>query len=487
MLYTIRIQIPARFVRFALAVIALFPALTEGFAQSKTMVSDPIALRNDYGYELIGRLKDRILLFRDKYDEFEIQAFDNQMRMSWNRKLEDLDKNGIQVLAVMGGKNDFSIVYKIRRRGVTVLRVNKYDPGANLIDTMTVKNYGERVFSPPVLDVLKSEDKNCLLAINSTEHGILETTCFRLDKMQVLWDKNVHLEDNFYESNIKSMAISDAGDYFLITELNNRRAKLDEHEYNILHVQENNERLIRVPLPEFLTTDVKFTFDNLNKQLVGIGLYSEKNRDRSQGFFFLKVGSDDTSKSLYYEPFSDKVISILRQKDVADDTKGISDADIQQIILRRDGGALVIAERHHEIQRGTSANRGFWRDGMRVVMDYYYDDVLLIALHPDGRQHWTTVLHKKQYSQDDEATFSSYFLFPTPDQLHFMFNDEIKYENTCSDYIVTPLGDFDRNSLMNTFGQNLRLRFRDALQLSLHECLIPSEFRNKLRLVLFRF
>jgi len=73
------------------------------------------------------------------------------------------------------------------------------------------------------------------------------------------------------------------------------------------------------------------------------------------------------------------------------------------------------------------------------------------------------------------------------DKIHVLFNDEIKYESTCSEYLLSPVGGFDRNSLINTLGQSLRLRFRDALQLNTNECLIPSEFRNKLRLVLLRY
>ncbi len=473
--------------RAVLLFCCVLPAASPLLGQGNYLISEPIALRNDYGYELIGRMKDRILLFRDKYDEFEIQAFDSQMRMSWNRKLEDLDKNGIQVLAVVPGKNDFSIVYKLRRRGVTVLRMNKYDPGANLIDSVTLKNYGERVFSPPSIDILRSEDRNCLVAMNTAERSRMETTCFRLDKMQVLWDKEIQLNDAYYDSNIKSMTISNAGDFFMVTELNNRRSKLESHEYQILHVQAAYERVAHVPLDDFLTNDAKFVYDNLNRSLVGVGLYSERSRDRANGIFFIRIPPGGAEPLLHYEAFSDKVVSILRRKDVEDDNKGITDASIQQIILRRDGGALIVAERYHELQRGSATGRGFWRDGVRLVMDYYYDDLLLVALHPSGEAHWTTVLHKKQYSQDDEATFSSYFLMQSPDQLHFMFNDEIKYENTCSEYVVSPLGEFDRNSLMNTFGQSLRLRFRDALQLNANECLVPSEFRNKLRLVLLKF
>ncbi len=476
-----------RVLRAVFSLFWLLAAHLDTAGQGKVLVSDAIPLRNDYGYELIGRLKDRILLFRDKYDEFEVQAFDNQMHMSWNRKLDDLDKNGIQVLAVIGGKNDFTVVFKIRRRSTTVLRVHKYDPGANLIDSMTVKNYGERVFNPPSIDVLQSEDKNCLVAVNNADRSKMEITCFRLDKMQMLWDKTVQLDDDYYESNNKSIALSDAGDFFLVTEVNNRRARIESHEFQVLKLNTGANQLLKIPMREFLTHDVKFSYDNFNQHLVGVGLYSEKNRDRANGVFLVRLLPGDTARQPLYEPFSDKVISILRRKDVEDDTKGIEDAEIQQIVLRRDGGVLMVAERHHEVQRGTAAGRGFWRDGMRVVMDYYYDDLLLVTLHPDGALHWTTVLHKKQYSQDDEATFSSYYLLRTADKLHFMFNDEIKYENTCSDYIVNPLGDFDRNSLMNTFGLNLRMRFRDAVQLNTAECLVPSEFRNKLRLVLLRF
>jgi hypothetical protein len=156
------------------------------------------------------------------------------------------------------------------------------------------------------------------------------------------------------------------------------------------------------------------------------------------------------------------------------------------LALRQDGGALLIAERHHEIVRGTGAGRGFWRDGMRMIVDYYFDDLFVVAINPDGSLHWNTVLHKKQYSQDDEAIFSSFFLLKSPDRLHFMFNDEIKYENTCSEYVLNPIGEFDRNSLLSTVNQGLRLRFRDAIQISATECLAPSEFRNRLRLVLIR-
>ena len=74
------------------------------------IVSDPLFIRSDYGYELIGRMRDRFLVFRDRYEDFVVQAFDAQMRLSWSKPLDDLDRRGMRVIAVVPGRNDFTVV-----------------------------------------------------------------------------------------------------------------------------------------------------------------------------------------------------------------------------------------------------------------------------------------------------------------------------------------------------------------------------------------
>jgi len=469
----------------SLLLLLLFPVLLS----AQTMhISEGLNIRSDYGYELIGRLRDRILVFRDKYDEFEIQAYDQQMRPAWNRELEGLDKRGVQIIAITAGKNDFSVIYKLRRRGQVLLRLHKYDPGANLIDTATIKDYGERLFNVPDLKHLQSEDHSCMVVYNNAESGRLEATCFRMDKMVVLWDRVIPYEDTDTEINAEKFALSNDGTLFLIKEKNNRKGRIEDHKFEVTMIKSGSESTRTIAVPEILTSDVLFEYDNQHQQLIGAGLYSEKNRERANGAFFIRFSPADPVRPLVkYEPFDDHFFSILRRKDGEEDSKGVLDAKAAQIILRHDGGALLIVERTHEIMRGATSTRGFWRDGSRLVVDYYYDDLFIVALQPDGKTQWKTVLHKKQYSQDDDGTFSSYFPFRNADKLRFLFNDEIKYENTCSEYVLTPFGDFDRNNLLTTEGQTLRLRFRDAKQISNSECLIPSEFRNKLRVVLLKF
>lgn len=459
------------------------------FGQS-AIVSDPLFIRSDYGYELIGRLRDRILVFRDRYDEFTVQSFDNQMHLSWSKDLNDLDRRGMRVLGVVPGRNDFSVVFQLRRRGHTLLRVHKYDPGANLIDSMLLKDYGERMFTTPVLNLVTSEDRNCVAVYNSAERDHIEVMSFLLDKMQVLWDTVATVDDaaDVFEERIPEMTLSNDGSFFWVTEKNNRRAKIDRHEINILRFDQAGIHSGALPLGPYLTLDSRYTYDNKNRKLCVAGLWAEKGRDRANGVFYGRISSlRDSADVLQYEQFDDKFLSILRQKDVGEDNRGIPDAELRELLLRQDGGLVMVAERYHEVQRGAAAGRGFFRDGMRMIVDYYYDDLFVVAFQPNGHVQWKSALHKKQYSQDDEGTFSSYYLMRNPDKMRFFFNDEIKYENTCSEYLLSPAGDFDRNSLLNTLNQNLRLRFRDALQLNASECLVPSEFRGRLKLVLLRF
>ena len=83
--------------------------------------------------------------------------------------------------------------------------------------------------------------------------------------------------------------------------------------------------------------------------------------------------------------------------------------------------------------------------------------------------------------------YSSYFLFKTPDKLRLLFNDEIRQENTVSEYTIRGNGYYKRKSVFSTDYQRLRLRFRDAVQVAYNECIVPSERNSRLNLVRIRF
>lgn len=456
-------------------------------AQTVT-ISEDIPIRNDKFYAVVGKMENRFLIFRDKSNKFEVQAFDEKLRLSWDKEIT-LDKRNPQVLAVIPKRDQFSIVYKAKYKGKAFVKIHVYDAAANLMDSATVVNYGNRMLSPNS-KVMYSEDRNALLVYHTEQQSELEAWSFQIDKMELVWNKKISLSDVAFSRDFQQMVLDNEGGLYHITERENRKSSLEEHHFLVYQVDAYNSHVSQyeIPLKDVLSYDVHFTFDNLNRQLVAAGLYSVKNRGRASGYYFLKIDARNPDNQLLKtDVFDDDFINNLNSKS-SDTKRGVTDIAVQEIVLRRDGGMLIIAEMKRELERQSSSVTRYSRDNYTpYIVDYYYDDICLISIHPDGKTHWKNVLHKKQYSQDDDASFSSFFILKTPRNLRFIFNDEIKDDNTVSEYVVTANGEADRNSVMSTESQDIRLRFRDAMQVGSREMIIPSERRNRLKLVRVRY
>ncbi len=453
-------------------------------------VSEEMSLRNDVYYEIIGKLKGQLLLYREETnDKFEVQAFDERLQESWNKELE-LDKRRSQVIDIIPARNNFNLIYNFRKKSHTVLKVHKYDPGANLMDSVTIKDFGY-LFYTPTFRVIESEDKNKILVFYFEQQSTFHVLSFDLISMKKLWETSFKPEDFILNRDFQQIEVSNEGSMYLVFQKDNVRHKKDEHRFEIYEftATTNALRQFKIPLQNYLTYDVYFSFDNLNNRLKAAGLYSDKNKARAVGYFYLNIPLENTQDHLLkFHEFDEEFVASLMEKDNRS-SKGIIDATVHELIVRRDGGVLMIGERIREYERRMAGSgRGYYdRYGNRYTVDYYHDDLFSISIHPNGETHWKNILRKKQYSQDDGAMYSSFFLLKTPSSLRLLFNDEIKYENTVSEYVLKGNGEYDRNSVMSTENQQLRLRFRDAMQTASDELIVPSERRNRLKLVRVKY
>ncbi len=461
--------------------IALCPVLV--FTQ-KITVSEPIVLRSDIAYDLIGEFGGRTLLFRNQNNSFEVVAFNEQMKEAWSKEVV-LDDRQPRVAGTVSGKGDFTIIYSYKKKSDLQLKAHKFGPGANLIDSVNIADLGY-LFYTPEFEIVESDDRSKILIYHIEKQNMIKAFSFDVKNMKLLWKTSLMPEDfNFYQ-NFRQILVDNNGNMTLILERNNYRSKRESHYFEIHSFYGEDKRLVQynVPMANKLTYDVHFTYDHLNDRLVAAGFFSEKNLGRADGYFYLNIPPLNHDGFLMeFRAFNEEFLSTLLGKE-ADKTKGLSETDIQDVVLRMDGGVLLLAERARTYERrSASMNRTFYDANGRFAVDYYYDEVFAISIHPDGETHWNTVLHKKQYSQDDDGIYSSYFLFKTPTSLRFLFNDEIKYENTVSEYVLKGNGNFERNSLLSTDNLKLRLRFRDAIQINASQLIIPSERRNRLKLV----
>jgi hypothetical protein len=481
-------MIPEAMNRILPLLLFLSVATIQPVAAQQITMSEDIPLRNDVAYELLGEFKGRVLLFRDQISKYEVQGFDQRLRPSWS-KILTLDKKNPKVIGSTHSRNDFTLIYHYRDQGNTILKAAKFDPGANMIDSATINNLGS-VFFTPEFELAFSEDRSKILVYYIERQSILHAFVFDAASFRPLWKKSVSPSGFSFFEDFLQVVLDNEGNMCLVFEKDKFLARKDGHHYHIISVIGTEDRLtqFQAPLDGKLTYDVLFTYDNLNDRLVAAGLYSDKSGDRATGYFVLKI--DPLQRELpflRFESFNDLFVSNLIGKEV-EKNKGVTELSVREIVLRRDGGVLMIAERIREYERRLGAPNRVSFDGVgRFIVDYYHEDIVALSIHPDGRAHWETILPKKQYSQDDGGVYSSYFLFKTPENLRFLFNDEIRFENTVSEYRLNGAGAFERRSLLNTEKLEVRLRFRDAIQVSADALVVPSERRNRLRLVKITF
>lgn len=452
------------------------------FSQSIT-VSSEIGLKSENEYDILGKYEGNVLMIRDGINEFDIQAFDKDMILTWLVE-ETLDSRRSRIIDVIPHKNNFSVVYSDENKDSLIIQSRQYDQRARLIRTDTLKIL-KRGLIKPKFRYIKSEDRSKFLLAEIESDKITSGFVFDLLTRHVLWDAKFEFQEINFQEEYRKTILDNRGDMFLIFEKNNLRYKIQDHSMEIFKFNHRRQKFdfISVPLTEFTTYDAFMKFDNLNDQIVIAGLFSDKSRGTTDGIFFISVDANgftdyQISTIEYNQELVSEFYGTFNSK-----RESLYNLDIQDIICRQDGGVLLFAEENKEYERLAYGSRRDYYGNSRYSVDYYYEDLILVSIHPDGRSHWQKLLPKRQYSNDDEALYSSYFLVKNPSYLRILYNDEIRSENTVSEYVVNGAGDISRRSLMSTDNQKLKLQIKNAVQVASNEIIMPSIRGKRLRLV----
>ena len=449
-------------------------------------ISDEIYIGNSEGYGIIGKMSDRILFFNLDDNKVKIKAFDAKLHKVWDRDIEPDRKNQSKVLEVLGSRQDFNVIYQFRKKGHNYIKAHKYDAQVKLLDSITLHDWGKDLVSP-TLKTVYSEDRKVILVYEIVGNDHINALAVSFDSLRPIWYKSFDFKNWDYDrDNYSQIIITNQAEAFFIKEEENRGGSLEKHRVVVKRFSENEDKEFDISLKDIYGIDMKFSFDNANKQLMGAGVYSAKNFTRAQGYYTLSVTPQYKDYKITYQLFEDAFVTAVIGKKVTDN-KGLNDLTVREIVHKRDGGMLAIYEQVREIERQTNPamNGRMWfrGDRLRVATDYYYDNILAISVTNTGATDWKSIFYKKQMSQDDDARFCSYFLVKTPSALRFQFNDEIERATTVSEYVLNGIGENERHTIFNTEGQNVSLRFRDAMQVAANEVIVPSDDRRRVRLV----
>ena len=467
----------------------LFLAPLYLFGQEITF-SEDFSIKQDVAYYMLDDFDGEMVLFRDIPRDRKFHLLDKNMLTIGTTQMEFKYKNPVIIDVVKVRDDEFSVIYTARKRGVKYLRIENFDKFGVLKDTLAIED-SSNLIDTPRYSIEKSEDESKVLFYDIHANRNITAIMVDVENLKVLWKTTFENLDIRQTFQINQFVIDNDGSFCLALLKDNSsiRRKEARFELHIYNEATGAMDMQSIPLEGNLNVSSIFKFDRLNNNLVGAGLYAEKNAIKAQGTYYLNVPLQNRADyTLNYTPFDEKFFrEFLQKKNVSNNT-GINATEVRDMILRRDGGVLLVGEKiETKGRQNINAAVDFGPGERSLRADYYFDQIFVASIHPTGKKHWTNIFQKKQYSFDDGGIYSSYFTFVGKKGVRLLFNDEIRSQSTISEFNINGKGDYKRRAIINTIGTDIKLRVRDALQISATDIVVPSQYRNKLKMVRFSF
>ena len=441
-------------------------------------------------------------------------------------------KREFEDLMMIGGQLYFFTSFNNQAKKKNYLFAQKISPKslrpeANLtyIGEIDTKNkYQEGSFNFHI-----SRDSSKVLVYNQLPYKKNTSERFALrvfdNEMQELWSKDIKLPYDDSQFAIEDYQVDNEGNVYLLgvlytdgSALVRRRGK-PNYKYVILAYNEAGEELTKykIDLKGKFITDLTFRVAN-DGELICSGFYSEKGTYSIKGTYFFRV--DPKEKQIFNknakefdfdfrtEYVSEKRKGKLRNRERKGDAKKEAELNaysLDHLILRNDGGALLIAEQYYVEEQVDNYGYGVGVYNQNVRYDYYYNynDIIVVNINPNGEVEWTARIPKRQETRNDNGYFSSYAMSIVRDKIYFIYNDNAKnfspnkkenrfynYNGSNSIVAVTAVhqdGDVYTSPLFENMDANIITRPKVCRQIGKKEMVIFGERGRRSRFGKIRF
>lgn len=451
----------------------------------KVTVSNEINIKSNYSYDIFPDVKENILFYHDRANEHLLEVYDDELKFKHTRQIQ-FPARPHDIVTMVKADTVVNVYYVWKEHQKHTISYLTIDHEGNPVDTAVHIFFQEGMFFPSIRYAL-SEDRSKLVLFWVEGRFFNYMVLSNERNSRVVDSGKIECKEFNFKSDFTGLTLTNEGVLYIVGQKERAWNKISDQSVMVLTVKNAIYELRFLGVSDWTISQIRFRYDHVNQNLCLGGLLSAGDEEATVGYFVHRFssGNDQPMIEMTSHLFTLEFIAEVYGKKTTK-IKKISDVYLEDIFIRQDGGILLILEIKKEFLRragsGAMSRFGDVYSG-RGFIDYYNEDLIVLSTEPDGREAWKKVLYKKQFSQDDNAIFSSYFLFLTPSRMKLIYNDEIKTNSTVSEYVLDPLGNMERKSVLSTQYQNLKLRFQEAIQTSAHTLIVPSENINKINIV----
>lgn len=460
-------------------------------------------------FEVMGKMNGRILVYKSYRDQYFISVFDNDMKLLSKNKLDFFPERVVNTEFIQ--YPDFMYVfYQYQKRSIMYYMAARIGPDGKKIgdviplDTTANINYTSNA---KINSLIYSEDKQKIMVfkINSrNDRSYLLTTS--------LFDKDLKLQKKSYVSIpmpqrndfLSEFTLDNDGDMVCVKASGtSQNDNLNKITLLTKPAMLDGYAAADLKLNNIYLDDIRIKVDNLNKHYLLCSFFSKTRRGNMEGLYYCLWDKQQAKEMLTATTvFSDEFRADARGD--GNLKTAFNDFFLKNIVLRKDGGFLVMAESAYTTSRGNPLNRWdylygspywmpmdyyswnspwgyypWWRYGSfnNALTRYFADNIAVISFDPNGKMEWSNVIRKSQYD-DNTDNFIGYGLMNSGSEIHFIFNMQEKRDMILFDQSITPDGQINRNPTFKNMDKGYDFMPRHAKQVGARQLIVPCQYRG---------
>lgn len=242
-------------------------------------------------------------------------------------------------------------------------------------------------------------------------------------------------------SEVSNRYLSNTGDYFIACKIFDVNEKGKVKDYTtlqkavLIQITPDGLEEFELDLDGKRIFDMSFSSDN-NRIMTFTGLYGDAERGNSgiKGIFYFRL--DFNKKEIIddgFEKFGKDFITAgwsEKERERADkrEAKGkpapqLFNYDIRETVTLADGSVIGMLEQYYVHQISSNDPRSSINT---ITYYYYYNDLIVYKIQPNGTFDWVKSIPKNQVSANDGGYYSSVARFVKGDKMVILFNDNLK-------------------------------------------------------------
>lgn len=460
----------------------------------------------DINFEIIGKIKTKILVYKNIRWKHKINIFDNDMNSLETVRLDFVPERTFNIDFVAYADH-FYMIYQYQKGTILHCMAVKMDDNARQLsepvelDTTRIPVMSDN----KIYTTISSEDRQKIMIFKiQTRYQKFNMATILFDNQMNLLSRNRYLANyNDRKESYDNFLLANNGD-FVFTYARQSGNRDNSNYLNLITKKASADTFAihNIELDGKYIDEVKLKIDNLNNRYITNTFYYRKNRGSIEGLFSYIY--DNAAAKTYASQFTELYDSIRAEAKSSGMLRfAFDNFFIRQIVVKGDGGFILAAEDYTTDTRGNnnfnrydylynpyslssggyyySPYRGYYRPlssyGNQTTR-YYCENIFVLSISKTGQPEWSKIIRKDQFDDNDE-NFLSFSTMTSGSEIHFLFNQDKKNE-IVSNQGLSPDGILNRYPTLKSQQRGYEFMPSLSKQVGSRQLIIPCAFRNNI-------